>query len=97
MVLSAAAFLLGLAAVFAAIRMRWPLAQRLGTGWLLRFGLVQGVLINGVLLAVVLALVKGYTWAASPVVWVVPLAYAGMFYWYSLANITWTAQKFHGG
>lgn len=97
MVLSTVAFLLGLAAVIAAIRVRWPLAQRLGTGWLVRFGLVQGLVINAALLAVVLALVKGYAWATSPAVWAVPLAYAGMYYWYSLANISWTAQKFHGG
>jgi hypothetical protein len=93
--LGALSLLIGLLAVFAAIRVRGPLVAQLGRGWLIRFLVVQGGLINAVLLWVVLSTLKGFSWSTGAAAWGIPLGYGALFYVYSLSNIDWTAKKFH--
>lgn len=87
--------LLGLLAVWAALRVRRVLAAELGRDWLIRFWVVTGGPINVVLLAVVLGIANHHGWTSGAAFVVLPLAYGVLFYFFSLSNIDWTAKKFH--
>jgi hypothetical protein len=90
-----AGILIGLVAVVAAMRVRRGLSARLGQEWRRRFLLVQGLPIN-----VVLFLVLGYVVSnldlGNAASWVLLGLYGPLFFGYSIANIDWTARKFHG-
>lgn len=88
-------FILGLVAVFAAIKRRKALVEPLGPGWFVRFLAIQGGLINGVLLALILVIAQQLAWTGPTAAWLVPIGYALGFYVYSLSNIDWTVKKFH--
>jgi hypothetical protein len=91
----ALAFIVGLLAVFGAIGVRRPLTARLGRSWLVRFLAVQAGLINAVLLAIVMQIAKQLGWQGPVALWLVPVGYGVLFFFYSLSNIDWTAKKFH--
>lgn len=86
--------LLGLVAVWAALRVRRTLAAELGRDWLIRFWVVTGGPINVVLLAVVLAIANNHGWTTGAGRFVLPLVYGVVFYFFTLSNIEWTAKKF---
>lgn len=88
-------FILGLVAVFAAIKRRAALVRPLGSGWYVRFLVVQAGLINALLLAVILVVAKQLGWTGPVAEWLVPLGYGVLFFFYSLSNVDWTVKKFH--
>ncbi|MNS59654.1 hypothetical protein D3C72_926160 [compost metagenome] len=88
-------FILGLVAVFAAIKRRKALVEPLGPGWFVRFLAIQAGLINGALLALILVIAQQLAWTGPTAAWLVPIGYAVGFYFYSLSNIDWTVKKFH--
>jgi hypothetical protein len=88
--------LLGLVAVVAAMRVRRDLASGLGRDWRVRFFLVQGVLINGTLFAVIRYVSHNLGWTDPASLWLVSGLYGLLFFGYSLSNVDWTARKFHG-
>lgn len=88
--------LLGLVAVVAAMRVRRDLASGLGREWRVRFLLVQGVLINGTLFAVIRYISHNLGWTDATSLWLVSALYGPLFFGYSLSNVDWTARKFHG-
>lgn len=93
----------GLAVTFAlaslmaagALVFRWRAVRGLGTQYIGRFWVVQGLFINAALLAV-------WQWTSQTsgliaevsAVWL-NLAYVFVFFFYSIANIDWTIKKFH--
>jgi hypothetical protein len=87
--------LLGILAVWAALRVRKTLAAGLGRDWLIRFWVVTAGPINVVLLAVVLAIANNHGWTTGVGAFVLPLLYGVLFFFFSLSNIDWTAKKFH--
>lgn len=88
-------FVLGVLAVLGAVRVKGPLAERLGRSWRVRFCLMQGGVINAFVLYVVSAVAKANGWTSGGANWAVPAGYAVLFFFYSLSNIDWTARKFH--
>ena len=91
-----AGVLVGLLAVLASLRVRRDLASQLGRDWRVRFVTVQAGPINLVLFAVLHYLAIQQGWDGTTAAWGLVLAYGPVFFGYSLANIDWTARKFHG-
>lgn len=87
--------LLGILAVWAALRVRKTLAAELGRDWLVRFWIVTAGPINVVLLAVVLGIANHHGWTGGTAAFVLPIVYGVLFFFFSLSNIDWTAKKFH--
>lgn len=91
----AIAFALASLAAALALVFRWPAVRGLGSSYLGRFWVVQGIFINAALLAV-------WHWTsysmglASEIsaLWLYA-AYVFVFFFYSVANIDWTIKKFH--
>jgi hypothetical protein len=90
------AVVIGFLAVVAAMRVRRELAGSLGKAWRVRFLLVQGVLINVVLFAVVCYLIGRDDVTTAAEKWAAVVMYGPLYFGYSLHNIDWTAKKFHG-
>jgi hypothetical protein len=88
-------FILGLVAVFAAIKRRSALVRPLGPGWFVRFLVVQAGLINALLLAIIMVVAQQLGWTGPTAAWLVPVGYGVLFFFYSLSNVDWTVKKFH--
>ena len=87
--------LVGALAALAAIAMRRALAAALGRGWLVRYMVIQALVINGVLLALTLWMAQAMGFFANAAGWAFVGLYGLMFFFYSVSNIDWTAKKFH--
>ena len=88
------AWLLGVVATLAALRVRRGFVATLGPGYAGRYLLVQGGAINAALWFVVQA-AAGWSQILVVDAYWLPLVYGAIFFGYSLSNIDWTAKKFH--
>lgn len=92
-----ACLLLGAVATLATLPSRWVLVRGLGKAWWLRFLLVQGLAVNGLMAYTTRAVAESLGWLASPhALWALPLGYGLGFFALCLSNADWSARKFHG-